>query len=87
MGEEARGRNAEKMSGYADVLITNMGQAEDVYGIADETEEETAKLLAREYGCRYVALNEAKDAYGLEAGIRRNVECRKGGGIVRGRTR
>ena len=59
-GKKRAGETLRKMSGYADVLITNMGQAEDVYGIADETEEETAKLLASEYGCRYVALTRRK---------------------------
>lgn len=47
------------MTKYADVLITNVGQAADIYGLA-KASEETAKTLAGEYGCRYVALTDRK---------------------------
>lgn len=57
--ERAR-ETLKKMSVYADVLITNKGQAEDVYGITDLTEEETAKRLSEELGCRYTALTKRK---------------------------
>ncbi len=50
----------KEMSGYTDVLITNMGQAEDIYGISGKSEEETAELLQQEFGCKRVALTERR---------------------------
>ncbi len=49
-----------EMTKYADILISNLGQGADIYNIYNESEENTAKILQKEYGCKYVALTNRK---------------------------
>ncbi len=47
-----------ELTACTDVLITNMGQAADVYGLAGMDELATAQALQAQYHCRYVVLTD-----------------------------